>query len=230
VSAEKERLRNILQIFDARKATVALLSDTVKSLKSGFGKADLKSWRDGLAKGDLAENVGYLGGINAEAIRNSCSMNDLEAMKQNLLPLIGVAVAAAADSPPDIQQLSTDKQIAETGKDVIGGQVQATLLNHALALISFLNSLEQGIREEIKARCQCVISDISSDIQRMWGILHPGETIQEVRLCVPEDSEKAIDIGLKFHGVEQDSPRLTLSEGYRNSLGRSEPGPPAFPR
>ena len=32
-------------------------------------------------------------------------------------------------------------------------------------------------------------------------------------------ARKAIDIALKFYGTEQDSPRLTLSEGYRNSLG-----------
>ena len=31
--------------------------------------------------------------------------------------------------------------------------------------------------------------------------------------------DKAIDVVLRFHGLEQDSPRLTLSEGYRNSLG-----------
>jgi len=55
----------------------------------------------------------------------------------------------------------------------------------------------------------------------MWATLHPGEAIEGVRLCLPKDADKAIDIGLKFHGIEQDSPRLTLSEGYRNSLGLS---------
>jgi len=53
----------------------------------------------------------------------------------------------------------------------------------------------------------------------MWKILHPAEAIEDVRLYVPKDADKAIDIGLKFHGKEQESPRLTLSEGYRNSLG-----------
>ena len=57
------------------------------------------------------------------------------------------------------------------------------------------------------------------DIQRMWAILHPVEAIENVHLYLPEDADKAIDIGLKFHGKAQDSPRLTLSEGYRNSLG-----------
>lgn len=68
-------------------------------------------------------------------------------------------------------------------------------------------------------RSQKVIDEISADVQTMWAILHPGEAIENVRLYLPKDADKAIDIGLKFHGVEQDSPRLTLSEGYRNSLG-----------
>ena len=53
----------------------------------------------------------------------------------------------------------------------------------------------------------------------MWAILHPGEPIENVCLYLPENTDKAIDIGLQFHGIKQDSPRLTLSEGYRNSLG-----------
>ena len=52
----------------------------------------------------------------------------------------------------------------------------------------------------------------------MWKALHPGEPIEDVRLYLPE-GDKAIDIALRFHGKDQDSPRLTLSEGYRNSLG-----------
>jgi hypothetical protein len=40
-----------------------------------------------------------------------------------------------------------------------------------------------------------------------------------VTIYLPDGVDKAIDIKLKFHGIDQDSPRLTLSEGYRNSLG-----------
>lgn len=52
----------------------------------------------------------------------------------------------------------------------------------------------------------------------MWSVLHPNEKIENVSLYLPKD-DKAIDIKLKFYGIEQDSPRLTLSEGHRNSLG-----------
>src|SRR5277367_1641829 len=61
-------------------------------------------------------------------------------------------------------------------------------------------------------------SKFPTDIGAMWKVLHPGEPIENVHLYMP-DEDKAIDIALRFHGKDQDSPRLTLSEGYRNSLG-----------
>jgi len=64
-----------------------------------------------------------------------------------------------------------------------------------------------------------IIEEVSNDIQTLWSKIHPGEPIEDVKLYLPEDAEKSIEIGLKFHGQEQLSPRLTLSEGHRNSLG-----------
>ena len=85
-------------------------------------------------------------------------------------------------------------------------------------MIAFLNAVEAGIRSEIRERSDEVIHEISADIGDMWKALHPGELIENVRLYLP-DEDKAIDIALRFHGKDQDLPRLTLSEGYRNSLG-----------
>ena len=219
VSEEKKRLRDILEIFNSRTAAVGTLSDSVKSLKSAFGKADLKSWRDSLAKGDHVENLKYLDAVNAEGLRTSCTNDDLTSLQQQLLPLIEVAASASKDAPPDVQQLSTDKNVAQTAREVIKAKRQKDVLERAVTLISFLNALEQGIRDEIKLRCQSVINEISEDIKGMWEILHPDKAIRGIQLYVPKDAEKAIDIGLIFHDIKQDSPRLTLSEGNRNSLG-----------
>lgn len=219
VKAERERLHEIIGTFDTWKAAIGTLCDTVRSLKSNLGKADVQSWRVELAKGPLADSFACLDGINTEALRASCSEEDLKAFESKLLPLIGAATSACKHAPPDARQLSTDKQIGEAASAVIAANEQSGAVARAEALVSFLNSLEQGIREEIRLRSQKVIDTISADIQAMWVILHPGEAIEDVRLYVPRDADKAIDIGLKFHGVEQESPRLTLSEGYRNSLG-----------
>ena len=75
------------------------------------------------------------------------------------------------------------------------------------------------MRSQIRQRSQAVIDTISQDVESMWSTLHPGETIDCVGLSLPADADKAIDVVLKFHGRDQDSPRLTLSEGFRNSLG-----------
>jgi energy-coupling factor transporter ATP-binding protein EcfA2 len=219
VEAERERLQEIIEVFEIRKAAIGTLSDTVKSLKANLGKADVGSWRDEIATGPLAENLAHLNGINAEALRASCCEGDLEAFEGKFLPLIDAAAAASKDAPPDAQRLSTDKQMIEAGKAVIAAAEQAGAAARAEALVSFITSLKQGIREEIRLRSQMVIDEISAAIQAMWAILHPGEAIEDVRLYLPKDTDKAIDIGLKFYGLEQESPRLTLSEGYRNSLG-----------
>ena len=121
--------------------------------------------------------------------------------------------------PADVQQLSTDKKTVEDGGKVIAAQKQIDEVTRAEVLVSFVNSLEQAVRDEIKVRSQAVIDEISADIQSMWVTLHPDKSVEDVRLYLPKDADKAIDIGLKFHGVAQDSPRLTLSEGNRNSLG-----------
>ena len=219
VAAERNRLKELIDIFDTRKAAIGTLCDTVKSLKSNLGKADVKSWRDELAVGVFADNLAHLDGLNPEVLRASCREEDLIAIEGKLLPLIDAAASASEHAPSDAQALSTAKRTAEAGRTVIVGKDQAVVVARAEALVGFINSLEQGVREQIRLRSQTVIDEISADVQTMWGALHPNEAIEDVRLYLPEDADKAIDIRLKFYGVQQDSPRLTLSEGNRNSLG-----------
>jgi len=219
VTAERERLQEIIDTFNERKTAIGILCHTVNSLKDNLGKADVKSWRDEVATGVLADNFAYMDGLNAEALRASCGDENQTALEGKLLPLIAAAVSASKDAPPDAQALSTAKRTTEAGKDVIAAKDQAATAALAEALVGFINSLEQGVRKEIRLRSQTVIDEISADIQTMWATLHPGQAIENVGLYLSEDADKAIDIRLRFYGVEQDSPRLTLSEGYRNSLG-----------
>ena len=219
VEAERERLQEIITVFHGRKVAIGRLCDTVKSLKVDFRKADLKAWQNDLANGHLADNFVYLNNIDGDLLHTSCAEGDLRAIETKLLPLIDAAALTAKDAPPDAQQLSTDKQTVQAAAKVIAATKQVTAVAQAENLVAFINTLEQNVREEIKLRSQAVISNISAAIQSMWTTLHPAEPIEEVRLYLPKHADKAIEIGLKFHGMEQESPRLTLSEGYRNSLG-----------
>lgn len=219
VQTEKKRLQEIINIFNARKASIGILCDNVKSLKASLSKVDVKAWRDKLSIGPLADNITYLNHIDGEAFRTACGENDLKTIEKKLVPLINVAADASKNAPVDVQKLSADKEIVNVGKDVMKAIDMASSVARAEALINFIRCLEQGIREEIRSRSEAVIDDISDDLRNLWSILHPDEPIKDVHLYLPKNADKAIDIGLKFFGVEQDSPRLTLSEGYRNSLG-----------
>jgi hypothetical protein len=119
--------------------------------------------------------------------------------------VISAAATLASTSPPDIASLLSDQATAEAADSVLESQTLGQEIERIEALIAFVQGAETGTRNEIRERSRKVIGDISDDVRDIWKALHPGD--------------KAIDIGLRFHGKEQASPRLTLSEGYRNSLG-----------
>ena len=219
IKAEQERLQDVNATFTSRKTAIGTLCGTIQSLKSSLDTKDITSWRNDLGKGPLNNCLAYLVELNPEILRTSFVENDLTDLEGKLLPLIDAAGSASKQAPADIKKLSIDKAIVEAGQAVIRAMDQELAATQARTLISFINCLEQGVRQEIRLRSLSAIDDISSDIQKMWSILHPDEAIEDVCLYLPDDFNKAIDIGLKFHGVGQESPRLTLSEGYRNSLG-----------
>jgi hypothetical protein len=219
VRAELERLREIREAFNTRNAELRNLSDAVKSLKLGASKPDLKAWRDGLQTGTLGPCFEHLDTIEGDALRTVCGEPDLKDIESKLLPLINAAAAASADAPPEIQQLLDDKRVVEAADAAIRGNVESVRVARVEVLWRLATALEQATRQEIRTQSNAVIKEISDDIKQMWSILHPDEAIEDVHLYLPKDSDKAIDIGLKFYGKELESPRLTLSEGYRNSLG-----------
>ncbi len=93
-------------------------------------------------------------------------------------------------------------------------------VNKINILRSALEESHTHIREEIRKITEKTLKDISQDISRIWSLIHPNQPIEDVHLSASE-KDKAIDVCLKYHGIEQSDPRLTLSEGYRNSLGLS---------
>jgi hypothetical protein len=219
VMNEKDRLQETIEAFDGFKKSRESLCDTIKTIKKNLKKGDLKPWRDDMAKKPITANIDYIDELNAEGLRTSCKEEDLKAIEDNVVPIIQAASLSAKKGPTEVSQLSSDKETIESCKTLAVGKKKAKMVGKMDDLIASLNQIEKEIRLNIRLRSKQVIQEISSDIQRMWSILHPGEKIQDINLYLPEDADKAIDIGLKFFDVEQDSPRLTLSEGHRNSLG-----------
>lgn len=220
VKEETSRLKEIIGCHDARKIAVATLSNSLRSLKTNLAKPEVKPWLDVLATHkEFEKSLSYLDNLDPEVIRAQCAEDELRTIGELLLPLVGRATTASESAPHDAGRLSTDMETAEAGKGIIEGIDLVGAAERSVALISFITSLERAAREEIRLRSGAVIDEISADIQNLWLTLHPGEPIEDVALYLPGDADKAIDIKLKFHGLQQDSPRLTLSEGYRNSLG-----------
>ena len=219
VRVESERLQDINKIFTKYKAAIGTVCDALNSLKSNLDRPVLKAWRNGLDDVAVADGFKFLQEANFNALRQACSDDDLRAIESKLLPIINAARLESKTAPPDVQELTDNKKLLDVAESVIVAEVLKTEVTRGDALVALLNSLERGVRLEIRRRSQSVIDNISKDIEAMWSILHPVEKIDSVRLSLPQSADKAIDVMLKFHGLEQDSPSLTLSEGYRNSLG-----------
>jgi len=219
VKREKVRLQKTIDAFNILKQARAKLCDTLRTLKSNLRKTDIKSWREDAAKKLLDDGFAYADKLDAEKLRTSCGEDDLKSIEDNLLPIIRASASTAKTGPADVSQLLADKDVIAACKALADRKEISKAVKNAETLISFLGDVEQAVRDNIRLRSKQVIGDISEDIRGMWSILHPDEKIEGIKLYLPEQTDKAIDIGLSFFGVEQDSPRLTLSEGHRNSLG-----------
>jgi hypothetical protein len=218
VEAEQQRLGNILTVFDQRRGAISTLIDRLKSGKTALGKGELAGLCSEANETALKADIEWIEGCDPESYRQSLREEDLASIETHGQPVVAAAAKASRNAPPDIAELHKDKTTIDAAKLVFESQALAAEIARVEGLTAFFNAVGAGIRSEIRERSEEVIGEISDDIASMWKALHPGEPIENVRLHLP-DEDKAIDIALRFHGKDQDSPRLTLSEGYRNSLG-----------
>ena len=219
VKAESERLRKLEDIYVKYKAAIGSVCSSLDSLKSNLEKSELKTWRDELKDAVAVDGLKYLCELDIDALREACTDNSLKAIEVKVLPIVAGAEIDSKDTPQSVQQFMDDKKRSSAAVGVVASRDLQSELDNCNTLVELLTSLEKEVRSEIRRQSQMVIDSISKDIGSMWATLHPGEKIENVRLSVPQDQDKAIDVILKFYGKDQDSPRLTLSEGYRNSLG-----------
>ena len=219
VRAESERLQHINKAFETYRVAIGTVCDALKSIKVTLDNTALKTWRETITDAVIVKGFKYVQETEFNSLRESLGDDDLKTIESNVFPIINAADLDSEDAPTDIQKLTNDKKLLDMAESVIAAEDLKAEVKRSDALIALINSLEQGTRLEIRHRSQSVIDKISKDVEGMWSILHPDKRIDGVRLSVPYRADKAIDVVLKFHGLNQESPRLTLSEGYRNSLG-----------
>lgn len=218
VEREKQHLADIVKSVADRRAAMGVLVDNLRDLKLNIAKSEVKVWRDQLKEGPDGRGIAWLESVQLEPLRAAITEETLQAIERDVVPIKAKADQASQTVPPEMQDLASDKTVAETAKSVFAAQSTEREIGQIEGLSAFLAALETGIRAEIRAQSQAILKEITEDVKTMWRILHPGELIDDISLQLPEN-DKAIDIALKFHGKKQDSPRLTLSEGYRNGLG-----------
>jgi hypothetical protein len=142
--------------------------------------------------------------------------NGVKEMFSRLQPLFEESIKVAA---PSTKELVNDLEYVRHCAKVPEIYALRRDTESAQTLITLLQKTQESVRKLISENAQRIFNAISNDISYFWKKLHPKEPIENIELYTLSGVEKAIDVRLKFFGVEQPSPRLTLSEGYRNSLG-----------
>lgn len=218
VAAEQVRLSDIIAAFDARTNAIAVLVDNLKTLKTNVLNARVAPWREDARTRTSAEAISWISTLNPDLFRQSLDRETIKTIESFVPQAIAAAEESSKNAPPEARDISRDQGIVATIRLIVQAAQYTQEIAEIDALTAFLAALEGAIRTQIRDRSQAVIDEISGSLNTMWDVLHPDEPIDNVKLIVP-NNDKAIDVGLRFHGQEQDSPRLTLSEGYRNSLG-----------
>ena len=187
------------------------------STSSGAEAVAMHRWdyrRTVLRQDEVAAFIHHATGRKYSALLPLLGLHQMEVAAENLRQL-----AKSVEEQSQLRESKGELKAIEEGRGMIAITEQVDMVSRAEALISFIISLEQGIREEITLCSQSVIDEISTSIRTMWNILHPGEPLEGVCLSFPQNTEQTIDIDVSFCGVDRKSPRLTLSESYRSSLG-----------
>lgn len=216
LESEHSRLKEAAGASAACQESRARLAGSIATAQGLLKRGELQRWLT--ESSQVSEAAKILAAINTESLRDRCDESLLLDVEITI-PLFIKAAGDSATAPPDVVKVVNDRTVMLAAKSAIGIKELNAEVRDADNLVAVIRALEESIRESIRVHSENIIVQISADIQRMWSILHPGEPIEHINLYLPTDSEKAIDISLSFFGIEQDSPRLTLSEGHRNSLG-----------
>jgi len=216
VEAELLRMDAVIQGSDELKRSRGALNALIARARELCNGPEVKRWASSLDNEKAVEIIAAAG--KAQGLPDPFGDDQLEEINITVGAAV-VAAASAAFLPPPASDLANDKEKLFAARSLLSAEESVAHARHGELLAVEIRRRESAVRERIRVQAQQVIHAISADVQRMWAVLHPGEPIEDVRLQVPEDTDKAIDLALKFYGKDLESPRLTLSEGYRNSLG-----------
>lgn len=219
IAQEQLRLKELQKDYDALKTQRGVLCDSLSTIKRTIELKELKPWRKGQEEAGLKPSFDYMDALVIQTLRESVTEEQLKSIEEFVPGIVEAARKSSEAAPTSVKELVDAKTEAELIAELLASGSWRRVLKAANDLVAFLSSVEQEVRLEIRTRTEAVIGQITNDVKELWKLIHPSLAIEDVHLYIPDDADKAIDIGLKFHGVSQASPRISLSEGYRNGLG-----------
>ena len=216
IDAELNRMQEARERRDkartAESEYVEAINHALIVLKSEY----LKDWLSDKSNVETLNAFNLLDEAQLPNDMNEWSVELSETVDSALNDILRSVRKSTFAAPPPTQQLLEDLGVVEMAKSLKEIEVQSRVLASVKRLTQELETGEEDVRHYIRSQVEAIISKCSSEVQRLWSTLHPNEPIEDIRLTSSED--KAVDVELKFFGKPQGSPRLTLSEGHRNSL------------
>ena len=219
VTKELELLREVRAARDEAKTKRKELADSLGSVTKKTAEPNFKSWLELPEQEELSALIAQLTKIQIAEPDVRWKTEDMVALRDVLPRVIALLEKEAERAPPSTKELIDDRDFVQICSTVPKIHELDDEIKRVQTLIEALEKSESSVRDEIRNRAEHILREISVDIRRLWSKIHPGEPIEDIKLYVHGEVDKAIDISLKFFGTDQPSPRLTLSEGYRNSLG-----------
>lgn len=219
VSDELRRLEHVSSLIDNRRSVYKELASALTQFKNAIGHHCVTSWREHPDQSEFTREIANVFEFDQHRLLDELDPPSLAPLVNGVPTLCSRVEKEAARATPSAQLLLKEHRQIEAASRFSELRKLQERIDRVAPLLHFLNELEREVRREINSRTDSVISDLSSDIQRIWLKLHPGEPIEDIRLLLGNDDAKSVDVALKFFDKPQESPRLTLSEGHRNSLG-----------
>ncbi len=219
VESELKHLNKVKEIYQKAKNSRRSFSDSIKQVIQKTDDEDISKWLELVTQKELNASFKKISEQKIDETQESFTQEKLNIIKPNIVIINDIIKKEIEKTLPAVEALLIDKEAVNIIKKIPEIEALGKKMKGIKSIIDVFDQAETSIHEELKNKTQFIINQISKDIMGMWSKLHPGEPIEDIHLNIPDSTDEAIDICLKFHGVDQSSPRLTLSEGYRNSLG-----------
>lgn len=219
IESELKKLNQTKEIYQQMKKARRNFTDSIRNVFQIIKDDEIAIWLNLKEQNELNNSLTILNELKIDEDQDSFTKEKIAIIQRYISKIIELIENEIKKTPPSVESLIIDKELVNAIKTIPEIKEITTKLKGTESLVQTLNKIEVSIQDELKTKTQGIISHLSEGIMSMWSFLHPGEPIENIHLNIPSSTDKAIDICLKFHGVDQPSPRLTLSEGHKNSLG-----------